>query len=80
MQHNLKTSQIIENNSGKKIVVDIEYDFEKNCWIIQDNVTTETAVKIAKNLKKQYYTNKNWVVRFADLKTKVRFIDEVEYF
>lgn len=77
MKQNLITYTFLKDKSGK---IKTEYDFEKNCWIIKNDVSISQAIQIAKILKKKYYKNKQWLISGNYEKTIVRFIDEMEHF
>lgn len=74
----------MKNNTFKELFINInmtrvKYDFNKNCWIIEKNITIDKATKIANELKRKYYKKKQWVISWANKKIEVRFINEMEH-
>lgn len=76
MKQNLITYELFDEILGKIKQIKIEYDFEKNCWIIKDNISLTAAFSIANKLKRKYYKNKTWIVSWNYKNLKINFIDE----
>lgn len=79
MKKTIQTCIFLDEFWGSIKTFVVNYNFDKNCWIIEKEVTIDTATRIANEIKKKYYDKKSWVISWTNKKMEVRFINEMEH-